>query len=81
MSQLDGRTLMMAIRAIALAIAELERALASATGDQREPLIEQLVRYDEAADALRVAYRHECDLGRRQLPAYEGLLHGSDPRR
>jgi len=67
---------MMAIRAVHETVLRLEAALKDAPPSERLNLIEQLVSYDEAAEALKHAYVHERVSGPRSLPPYEAIVSG-----
>jgi hypothetical protein len=72
--RLDGRALMMAIRAVREAVLRLEGSLNDAPPSKRSKLIELLVSYDEAAEALKHAYLIERFNSRLKLPPYEAIV-------
>jgi hypothetical protein len=72
--RLDGRALMMAIRAVRETVLRLEASLNDAQPSDRSKLIELLVSYDEAAEALKHAYMIERASSRRHLPPYEAIV-------
>lgn len=72
--RLDGRALMMAIRAVRETVLRLEASLNDAQPSDRSKMIEQLVAYDDAAEALKHAYAIERSSSRRRLPPYEALV-------
>jgi hypothetical protein len=72
--RLDGRTLMMAIRAVRETVLRLEASLPDAQPSDRAKLIELLVSYDDAAEALKHAYEIERWSSRHKLPPYEAIV-------
>jgi len=65
---------MMAIRAVRETVLRLEASLPDVEPSQRTKLIEQLVSYDEAAEALKHAYVIERLNSRHHLPPYEAIV-------
>jgi hypothetical protein len=65
---------MMAIRAVREAVLKLEASLQDAQPSDRSNIIEQLVAYDEAAEALKHAYVIERSRSRHHLPPYEAIV-------
>jgi hypothetical protein len=65
---------MMAIRAVRETIVRLEASLNDTQPADRSKLIELLVSYDEAAEALKHAYLIERFNSGRHLPPYEAIV-------
>jgi hypothetical protein len=75
MPNVNGRTLAIAIQAVNFKIADIERAIASLPEDEGADLESLLLRYVNAAEALKLAYEEaltEAD----NLPPYEKLVRG-----
>jgi hypothetical protein len=72
MADVGGRTLLMAIQAVADAIAATEARLADGSGDSLDET-EMLLAYTAAADELRGAYE-VARLNTSNLPPYEELV-------
>jgi alkylhydroperoxidase family enzyme len=75
MADVGGRTLMMAIQAVADAIAATEARLADGDGDALDET-EMLLAYTAAADELRSAYE-VARLNTSNLPPYDELVHSN----
>ncbi len=74
MAEVSGRTLMMAVQAVAAHIKTLEAEVRSAEDDDVVgELNELLLSYDQAAQELRVAYK-SAQAATSNLPAYEDLV-------
>jgi hypothetical protein len=74
MPNLNGRTLALIIQAVDFKIADLEQKIAALPSDQGSELESLLLSYENAAEALKDAYREaltEVD----NLPPYEKLIH------
>jgi hypothetical protein len=78
MSDVDGRTLMMAVQAVDAQIRVLSAQIDHAgEDDDVSDLEDALYGYTQAADALRVAYE-AAEITSSNLPPYDRLVRATD---